>query len=50
MAREKFERNKPHVNIGTIVLCTACAVGTYASTPEGQKLISDALATAPTVR
>ncbi len=38
------------VIVGTIVLCTACAVGTYASTPEGQKLISDALATAPTVR
>ena len=37
------------VIVGTIVLCTVCAVGTYASTPEGQKLISDALATVPTV-
>lgn len=36
------------VIIGTIVLCSCIAVGTYASTPEGQKAISDALATIPT--
>ena len=34
--------------VGTIIFCTVCAVGTYASTPEGQKAISDALATIPT--
>ena len=34
------------VIVGTIVLCTVCAVGTYASTPEGQKAISDVIASA----
>lgn len=37
------------VIVGTIVLCSVCVVGSYASTPEGQKLISDAIASAPTV-